>query len=264
MPSTTATTPRVRRVRCAGCTELFTRDQLTDGQCATCASIVEMVDEQGNTFLMRPDTSWSAETMAEHGVVADSLETRMNAAMVELADGYTPDDEAAPAQAEWVLVATTEAAPALVERRCAGCAEWFPADQLADFRCGGCAAQSAPEAIAAIVLADEQVPQQDDTAVMNSEPVLTDGDSGALGTPVLVAQPAAPAQVSKLWTVTRRSAQNLVDWVGPRESFDEAQRRASQLAKASKRETGVRPHWLSVHEWLLGNGEQLLLVRVEA
>lgn len=68
MPETTATqTRRVRRVRCTGCTELTHRDQLDwAGQCSTCQSIVTAPDGT----MSRPDTTWSTETMAEHGIFA--------------------------------------------------------------------------------------------------------------------------------------------------------------------------------------------------
>jgi hypothetical protein len=65
----TTTTRRIRRVRCTGCTELFAREALTDGQCSRCASIVEMTDVDGNTFLaITEPVYWGEQELAANGV----------------------------------------------------------------------------------------------------------------------------------------------------------------------------------------------------
>lgn len=276
MPSTNAT--RTRRVRCTGCAELVARGTLSwDGKCAVCASIVEMTDANGETFLARPDTTWSAAMQAEHGIVVEATPAaQMNAAMAELVDGYQPEATFEEGIG-WQLVQTTSEP----ERKCTGCQEWFPASQLASFLCGACAAEQDAPAPSEQFLPHEGNSTQDDSSVSTDESELT--ESAELvpcheGTSVLIeisdltddepvcgppAHRAAPAQAPKLWRVTRLAESGIQDWAGPAESFDEAQRRASLLAKESKRQTGIKPRWLSVHEWTLGNAERLLLVRHE-
>jgi hypothetical protein len=72
---------KVKRTRCkqgttasgheiTGCSEMVPVESLIEGLCPTCRTLVQVTDTNtGETYLVRPDTKWSREMKAEHGVI---------------------------------------------------------------------------------------------------------------------------------------------------------------------------------------------------
>ena len=225
------TARRTRRVRCSDCSELFPRERLTNGQCSACASVVEMTDPAtGETFLARTEPTYLTDV--DRGELG------------------------------FALVATTSQSET-VERRCQGCQEWTPTDQLVDELCGSC--QHVDRVLAETAgVADQLCEECGEPASAErgslADPDLigllfhegchveTEEDSEPVATPEIVVTPEAPARERKLWNVVTVDHGFETIAAGPM-SFDECQVFAKHHAKGIARMTSVKAKWLDVKRW---------------
>jgi phage FluMu protein Com len=241
----TVTARRIRRVRCTGCTELFARDLLTDGQCSRCNSIVEMTDPiTGETFLAITEPVYLSEV--DRGEMGISVAPA-------LPEGFFSDEHDSETLESEAVSQRGEDAVEIIAReiRCAGCTEWALDSDLIDGMCQtchDCHAQIAfQESISQAVIRE----QEQAAALAEVERLMV---SSATSTPVAARTPG--------W---QPAAWELVIMVGSQKSvietaltFDDAQRAARTLAKAEaaeyneRRDEGVEPVraiWRNVKRW---------------
>lgn len=284
---TVATAPRTRRVRCTagvtasglqttGCTELFAREQLTEGLCSRCRSIEERVDANGQTFLAITEPVYIDEQ--ERAQYQIGRGTEAPACAFPACDGQgCQDDDPYSGHSPTALARLEATYPAETvtthEVRCRTCPEWV-ADGVAflnDGRCNDChdrwMHEQDAERETAATETEEMARDEREAASQEAQRIIEEQMVTSVST---TRTPLPAGWQPSVWQVNVYIGRQLGHHVAAHLTFDEAQKLAKTTAKAeaddyNAERTGEghqpeKARWVNVKRWNIAGGDIAVII----